>query len=345
MLPRITLPSLVALCCTANGQQSSQPNRFTAAAWLPFNVSARFEGSGALAAQTNPGPSTGTTVPREYDDGYVRVDSDGNAGGVTWYWGYRDAAQVAGDDTLRMHSSSAAADGQSTAHADDPSLGFEVAYLREFSRSGRFAWGLRASFAYADIDIADSQSVLSPAQQLTDVYPLNGIIPPGDPSLPGWQYQGAYDLPGPVINSEPQARQSATVNDGAFTTGRRDLDTSLFVWKLGPWIELPLTQRLWATAGGGLAIAYAESDFAFNETTTVAGAGNVAATGHGTDSDVQVGAYAQVGLGFNLSTRWSLFALGEYQYLAEFTTEVAGHRATLDLGAVWSLQTGIGFSF
>lgn len=240
MPTRLTLVSVAALSCAAYGQQTSQPNRITAAAWLPFNISARFDGSGALAAHSAPGSPTGTAVNREYDDGYVRVDSEGNAGGVTWYWGYRNATQVPGNDTLLLHSASAMPDGSSTADADNPSLGFEVAYLRDFSRSDRFAWGLRSSLGYADIGITDSRPVHSPAHLLTDVYPLNGITPPGDPTLPGWQYEGARDLPGPVINSAPQERRTDTLVDAAVTTGSRQLDTGVFAWKLGPWLEFSL---------------------------------------------------------------------------------------------------------
>lgn len=329
-----------------HGQQTSQPSRITAGAWLPFNISARFEGTGAFPAQSNPGPFAGSAVNREYDDGYARVDSDGNAMGVTWNWGYRDATQVPGNDTLRMHGASAAGEGRSSADADNPSLGFEIAYQRDLHRSDKWAWGFRVSFGYADIGIKDNQTVFSAIQQLTDVYALNGIVPPGDPSLPGWQYQGAYDLPGPVIDSAPASRQSATVAGAAATTGWRQISASLFAWKLGPWLELPLGRRLWLGAGGGLALAYVESEFSFDETTTVRGVGGSYRTAAaGSDAGLQVGAYAQAGLGVRLSERWSLFALGEYQYLDEFTQEVAAHKATLDLGAVWSLQAGVGFSF
>ena len=40
-------------------------------------------------------------VNHQYQDGYVRVDSSGNAGGLTSNWGYQNGAQVVGD-TLRV---------------------------------------------------------------------------------------------------------------------------------------------------------------------------------------------------------------------------------------------------
>ncbi len=57
----------------------------------------------AASAQCDPGPATGTTVNRCYDDGFVYVDVTGNSHGFTWYWGYVDAAQVQ-DGYLVFHS-------------------------------------------------------------------------------------------------------------------------------------------------------------------------------------------------------------------------------------------------
>ena len=47
---------------------------------------------------------------RNYADGYVHVDSSGNAGGQTWNWGYQNASQVQGN-TLTMHSASVTGNG------------------------------------------------------------------------------------------------------------------------------------------------------------------------------------------------------------------------------------------
>jgi len=45
------------------------------------------------SAQCDPGPATGGGIDRCYDDGFVRVDVSGNAGGYTWYWGYQNSSQ------------------------------------------------------------------------------------------------------------------------------------------------------------------------------------------------------------------------------------------------------------
>lgn len=52
-----------------------------------------------------PGPATGDGINRDYDDGYVYVDSTGDGGGVTSYWGYDNSSQVQGN-VLVFHSES-----------------------------------------------------------------------------------------------------------------------------------------------------------------------------------------------------------------------------------------------
>lgn len=42
-------------------------------------------------------------VDHDYDDGYVRVDSSGNAGGLTWFWGYQNQSQVPDDGFIHFH--------------------------------------------------------------------------------------------------------------------------------------------------------------------------------------------------------------------------------------------------
>jgi len=342
---RLTILSVAALSSTAFAQPASQPNRFTAGAWLPFNISATFEGPKYFATGTDPGPVSATAVSREYDDGYVRVDSEGNSGGVTWYWGYRDASQVPGDDTLRMHSLGAVTQGATSIDADGPAVGFEVAYLRDISRSDKHAWGLRASFAYAGISISDSRSIRTQAQQITDVYSLYGITPPGDPSAAGWQYQGAKDIPGPLIDSSPGERQVQTLADTALTTGWRELETTLLVLKLGPWLELPIGDGLFFQAGGGVALTYADSTFSFSESTSLTGFGNIESTGRGSDGTAKIGAYAQAGFDLSISDQWSLYVLGGYEHLGKFRQDLAGRKVSLDLDGVWTVQTGVALRF
>src|SRR5262245_52058507 len=70
------------------GQEQPSRNRFGIGYMTGFNFKAQFKGIGRFAPAADPGPDTGSQEDRFYDDGYNRLDSSGNAGAMTWYWGY-----------------------------------------------------------------------------------------------------------------------------------------------------------------------------------------------------------------------------------------------------------------
>ncbi len=57
----------------------------------------------ATFGQCSPGPPSGGGINRCYADGFVYVDSSGNAGGYTWFWSYRSFSQIQ-DGFLVFHS-------------------------------------------------------------------------------------------------------------------------------------------------------------------------------------------------------------------------------------------------
>src|SRR3954467_4203873 len=60
-------------------------NRIGLSYQMGLNITVDFRRLGGLAL-SSPGPATGTTVNRTYDNGYNRVDISTNAGGLTWHW-------------------------------------------------------------------------------------------------------------------------------------------------------------------------------------------------------------------------------------------------------------------
>src|SRR4051812_38459904 len=74
------------------------PNRLTLGARFGMNFKGAFGNRGAV----NAGPAI-PGADHNYNDGYVRVDSSGNAGGLTWNWGYLNASQVVGDN-MQFHA-------------------------------------------------------------------------------------------------------------------------------------------------------------------------------------------------------------------------------------------------
>lgn len=99
-----------------------------------------------------------------------------------------------------------------------------------------------------------------------------------------------------------------------------------------------ITKALSAQLGGGLAFGVVDSAFAFNDTSTP----SVGAT---SNAGCQVGAYAEAGLAYRVCRAASLFAGAQFQYLGDFTQNVAGHSAQLDLSQSVFLVLGFEFHF
>jgi len=100
-------------------------NRFSLGARFGMNFKSAFGNTAVIPPPvvSSPGPAIGG-VNHTYDDGYVLVDSSGNAGGMTWNWGYQNGSQVVGD-TMQFNSLSSVSPvlpARSSA-TDDPQYG------------------------------------------------------------------------------------------------------------------------------------------------------------------------------------------------------------------------------
>ena len=293
----------VAFSVLAEDDTPSDWNHFGLDFRMGFNIQAKFTGAGVLAP---PPPSAGSAVNRTYSDGFVNVDSSGNAGNLTWNWGYQHATQISGD-TLLMHATSVSGDSIN----DDPNLGFEVSYVRDLGHESWGRWGLKAAFGYTGIDMRTG------VQLITDTYQRGGVTPPIAP------FAGSFSGPGVVIGSTPT--RSTT------SGGNESLDATLYDFRLGPTVDLNITKRLSVELGGGLAVGVVDSTFAVNETTSTSSTG------------CQVGAYAEAGLAYRVCDAASLFAGAQFQYLGNFNQSVGGYNAQLDLSQ--SIFCVLGFEF
>lgn len=317
---------------------NENPNRFSLGARFGLNFKADFSRSGGAAAGSNPGPATGGGIDRTYDDGYVRVDSSGNDGGLTWNWGYQKAGQVVGD-TMQYHSTQTTSPSAISGATDDPQMGLELTYQRVLGKlgsSGKARWGIEAAFSYTDIGISADRSQAITTTQLTDTYALNGVLPPAAP------YAGSFAGPGPLLSDSPtRVSGSAT----AMLTSRDELSGSLFGIRLGPFTELDLGKRWALNVSGGFVLAPTTLDYNFTDTTTPSGGSPVTTRGSTSETDVLYGVYASCLLNYALNDRWSLYGGGQFQYLTNFETTTAGHTARLDAGATFFGVFGVQFKF
>lgn len=313
---------------------STNLNRYTLRGRLGFNIHAKFSRVGTFPAATDIG-ATGSALDHFYDDGYVRVDQSGNLGGQTWFWGYENSSQISGNNLL-FHSASASV-GASRDITDDPQPGVELVYNREIGLVGsKCRWGLEMAFGWNGIDLHDGATLPASVSSVTDAYAFTpGTTPPAAP------YSGSFQGPGFTISDTP-SRSVATLP--ATIHGTRDLRADLFVGRIGPYLDIPLSSRVQLTLSGGLAVGALYSEFSFRERISY-GNSSVVRSGSRTDGDAIYGGFAGANLNFKFNPRWNATLGAQFESLGTRTHSVGGHDAELDLKKSVYLNFGMGYSF
>lgn len=331
------LAAAAAVPALQAGDRIEQPNRLTFGPRVGFNVRAGF--SSALSAPTaQPGPATGGGVDRSYDDGYVRVDSSGNAEGKTWYWGYDQASQVNLEgDTLSLSALTSV--GQTPEHdvTGDPYVGGDLTYTRYLFEWGRAYWGLELGGSFLPLEIKDNSPLTGLLTSVTDAFSLGGVVPPAAP------YRGAFEGPGPVIGDTPTR---TTLDRQVTYTGKREIETMAVGLRLGPSLDVSMGNPLSLQISGGLHVLYADSDFKFQENVVLAEGGTLRSqSGSVSQQDWIFGAYVRGQILLALSRSVGIVASVEYLMTEAIELETAGHRARLDFGESFGCTAGLAWTF
>ena len=318
-------------------------NRFGISYRAGFNFTAEFKNVGNVARRQDPardpGPATGGDVDRFYDNGYNRVRTGDNFDNFTWFWGYDDASQVTGNDTIEMRSTTGRTINSST-HDDDPQHGFELTWDRELGRAknGKRAWGVEGAFGWTDIEIRDQRSLTGGTKTLIDAFDLGGVIPPP----PG--YAGTFQGPGPQIGSSPNRRFETSAN-GTTVRGTRDFDGDLFSFRAGPYLDLPLDDRWTLSLSAGFAVGVIEGRYQFQQTVTIEDT-TTSQSGRGHNTDVLFGGYLSGTIHCKINDDWGIFVNGQYLGLAGTYEAVAdGQKIELDLTRAAFFSAGVTYSF
>ncbi len=320
----------------ARAQSEDSRNRFSLNSRIGFNIKADFKNLGGFPAQSNPGPATGR-MDHFYDDGFNRVDINGNANSNTWYWGYQHTSQVFGTNSIVMNSSFSPATGAIRDVSEDPQFGAELAYFRVLGDDRAYRWGVEAAVGWLDLTFSEDRTTSSDVFLTSDAYALNGMAAPPAP------YAGTFDRPGPVIGDVPN-RTFSTLPNAAMTTGRYNLDARAYNVRLGLRYESPFNDRVALRFGGGFSGAFVDSEFGFQETTTVSGVGSTTRFGSGSETDFILGAYAGAGLTVHFTRRLSGFVGAQYEHLGDFNQQAGGKEARIDFSSSIFVIIGLGFN-
>ena len=317
--------------------ESRSHNRFGLSYRMGFNVPVSFKHLGGYPALSTPRHTPDGDL-YNYDNGYALVDSSGNAMGYTRYWGYDQASQVSANNTITMQRSSSAAKASSNDHYDVPMSGFELTYNRELLHNKSWRGGLEGAFGYTYLSVHDAGKRSSSVTRVNDNYSLGGTEMPSAP------YTGPKSTPGPVIIASP-SRSTTEVEQGAAITGHRDFSADLFSFRVGPYVDIPLSKSILFTLGWGVALVYVHSDFSYYETVTTAGVGSVEHQASGSADDWLPGWYVAGNLSLALSESWSVFAGAQFEDVGHYTHNLKGKQATLDLSRCIYVTVGVSHSF
>lgn len=320
---------------------------------LGLNITADFRRLGGFPALTDPGPDSGATENRNYDNGYNRVDITGNNHqpgfpDTTWNWGFQGGDAVQGDSII-LRSSSSPANAVSRNNDDGVNHGFEIAYQRELRTEEKWRGGLEAAFGFTTLSISDKRVLHNEVNQIIDTFAVPGGVEviPGYPFGPNDSYLGSFAGPGPLLDSslDPGQRVRTVLTEVTTITGRRQLDADIYLFRLGPYVEFPLTKKVSVFLNGGLNIAIGATDFSFTETVAFDNDIRALRMDAGSQTDVLVGGYAGGGVAYSFTDQWRVIAGAQFQTAGRSINEQGGKQSVLDMGETIIVTIGVGYSF
>jgi hypothetical protein len=338
-------------------------NRFDLRARFQFNVKASFGGIGGFTAQNAAGTPVGIKM---YDDGFVLEDLDGNtpsAGGpLTDNWQYQNGSQVreaGASDFLDMNISSAIPSLATPESEDGVQPGFEMVYSRELGRGERTAWGLQGAVGYTRSSISDNRGLSGAALVFTDSFDVTAVSVGSPPTILSPAAGAAPPPAGSTgtlipVTPDPGSGTTTIVAGGSVTSGARELETDIVGFRVGPYLEYSLSESVSLSLGAGGVGAVINSQFAYNESTTIPGMGPAlqpgvsatqASSGSVSDTEFKGGAYAEISLNARLNERWDASLGAQYQYTGRFGQRVDTHTASLNLEHSIGVFGGIRFKF
>ena len=299
--------------------QAPSPNRLSLSYQMGFNAPVNFHTP--VNVTSLPGyrvPSPARYTPDgdrfNYDNGYVLVDSSGNAMGYTRYWGYDSASQVSGNTIAMQKSSSAETISSSEDHYDTPMSGIELTYNRELIQKDAWRGGLEAAFGYTYMSVRGGGTDSASVTRVNDTY----SFPPGVTVIPAPGYTGHKSSPpgAPVIIASPS---SSTTDLTADAITGRDFSADLYNFQFGPYVEVPLSKRIAFTLSGGFALVYVNSEFSYNETVTIPGLGSGEQQPSGSGNKWLAGGYVAGNFSVALSESWAFVAGAQFKDVGRYT--------------------------
>ena len=324
-------------------------NRITGSLRIGMNMPAGFQNpGGSLNPHGVPGHGrrAGHGLPFNYDDGYVWRDSSGNAGGQTWFWGYDNSGQLnaSGPNTVDFHRVTAPLLPSEAGGKDSDALGAEITFDHQLGVKEdwhHLRYGVEMAFNYMPFDVDAGGTYHSPIATRTDTYGYTPFTTP-----PGAPYYGSFGGPGFVLNSTRLNSVTTLSAGNATLQGNYNLNANLWGFRLGPYLERPLSENFSLHFSGGLAVGIIDANAGWAESFTPPGGGTpVNSHGFGSDLKVLWGYYAGMDAVYQLNKHWDIDVGVQLQDVGVYGHNFGGRKAVIDLSQSVFVQLGVSYRF
>jgi hypothetical protein len=321
-------------------------------------------------------PSFFDLSTNQYADGYVgadtRTDSNGHPAndGLTNTWKVNFPSQITSDGNVAYHiySTTAMPDGQSVQASNALAEGWELQMGHSLGRIARKVdVSIVAGFTLNSFNSRRSSGIQSQLTTLTDVYSLNGQIPPenfpatqptpatttiydsnGQPvkSVSGDQSQLLASTPTRTIVNSTTNANGTTSPTTTEVQGNWQIKGAYYTFRLGPMFQFPVTERLKLNLDFGAAAVLVGSTYTSNEMALVANVVTLVTNSQVKTHTVLLPAwYIDADAEYWLTERAGFYLGASYQKCQSFNQQLAGESATIDMSSTSGLTSGITLRF
>ena len=276
-----------------------------------------------------------------YDDGYVRVDNTGDAGGYTSYWGYDNASQISGS-TLTMHSATSYTGSGSGSGNNSPYAGLELAYGDSYWYWGKAKIGWELGFGFLPISISETESGPASIAQTAFRFALPPSTPNGPYVPPTAPYSGGPSGLGALIQTNYTTTNS--VSSGNFTS-KETLNVFLYTLRVGPTLYWDVTDRIGLYAGAGPVVGLVAGSLDYNDTLSVPGGSVAHNSGRIHGAAMSYGGYVNATVVYHVVKGGQFYAGVQFMPMKGASISGSGREAKLDLTGQMYFAVGVNWPF
>lgn len=340
-----------------------------------------FYGHGLISSTTDFGPATGD-YNRNYHDGIVYkdsrtiVDANGNPtpvapDGKTNTWIYLDDNQLLAGGLIAMNSYSAQTNDSSVRTKDTGnSYGVELSVTRDMGQvfHTRLHWGIVGGVSLNDLSASMHDNVTATITRTTDIYSLDGAVPPSAPYSAPTQYSSPvvdangnqqYDAAGNaltqvvdssvLIDKEPLKRTTTTETNKTSVMNNWKLKGSYMTFRVGPTLYIPFTEHFNASISAGGVLVYAGTTYTVTQTYKPDTSDDIVdIVGDGV-SELLPGYYVDANLNYTMNDSAGLYLGAVYQgsggYTQRISNQNSAYATRVDLSRMQGIRAGLSYKF